>query len=175
MRDVHEELRARLRESAEAHEPDRARILARIERGMATPEVRRVREATRPPLWGWVRVVTATAGVAGVLAVGGYAVASAVKGEERPPADQTVAVSPNPVESPAATSRAPAHPDHPSPSTGGGGTKSEAARPRRRARPPRSRPRRSCPPRGTRRTVRSGRTARSTRTATTSGRRAISP
>ncbi|WP_326583697.1 hypothetical protein OG250_34210 [Streptomyces sp. NBC_00487] len=126
MRDVHEELRARLRESAEAHEPDRARILARIERGMATPEVRRVREATRPPLWGWVRVVTATAGVAGVLAVGGYAVASAVKGEERPPADQTVAVSPNPVESPAATSRAPAHPDHPSPSTGGGGTKSEA-------------------------------------------------
>ncbi|MBZ3902872.1 hypothetical protein [Streptomyces griseiscabiei] len=119
MRDVHEELRARLRESAEAHEPDRARILARIERGMAAPEERRSRKATRPPLWGWVRVVTATAGVAGVLAVGGYAVASAVKGEETAPADRgTVAVSPTPVESPAATSRAPVHPDHPSPSTG---------------------------------------------------------
>ncbi|WP_200301370.1 hypothetical protein [Streptomyces adelaidensis] len=117
MRDVHEELRARLRESAEAHEPDRARILARIERGMAAPEKHRVREATRPPLWGWVRVVTATAGVAGVLAVGGYAVASAVKAEEKPPADQTVAVSPTPPDSPAATSRAPAHPDHPTPST----------------------------------------------------------
>ncbi|UUU34829.1 hypothetical protein JIX56_36020 [Streptomyces sp. CA-210063] len=120
MRDVHEELRARLRESAEAHEPDRARILARIERGMAAPGERRVREATRPPLWGWVRVVTATAGVAGVLAVGGYAVASAVKGEEKPPADQTVAVSPTPVDSPAATSRAPVPPDQPGPSAGGG-------------------------------------------------------
>ncbi|MFE7838796.1 hypothetical protein ACFU53_22945 [Streptomyces sp. NPDC057474] len=120
MTDVHEELRARLRESAEAHEPDRARILARIERGMAAPEKRRSREATRPPLWGWVRVVTATAGVAGVLAVGGYAVASAVKGDETPPADRgTVVVSPTPVDSPAATSRAPIHPDHPSPSTGG--------------------------------------------------------
>ncbi|MFF9777047.1 hypothetical protein ACF1HJ_25740 [Streptomyces sp. NPDC013978] len=119
MRDVHEELRARLRASAEAHEPDRARILARIERGMAAPEVRRSRKATRPPLWGWVRVVTATAGVAGVLAVGGYAVASAVKGEETPPADRTVAVSPTPVDSPAATSRAPSPPDRPSPSAGG--------------------------------------------------------
>ncbi|MBE4736235.1 MULTISPECIES: hypothetical protein [Streptomyces] len=119
MRDVHEELRARLRESAEAHEPDRARILARIERGMATPDERRSRKATRPPLWGWVRVVTATAGVASVLAVGGYAVASAVKGEETPPADRTVVVSPSPVDSPAATSRAPVRPDRPSPSAGG--------------------------------------------------------
>ncbi|WP_417198538.1 hypothetical protein [Streptomyces stelliscabiei] len=120
MRDVHEDLRARLRESAEAHEPDRARILARIERGMAAPEERRSRKATRPPLWGWVRVVTATAGVASVLAVGGYAVASAVKGEETAPADRgTVVVSPTPVDSPAATSRAPIPPDRPSPSAGG--------------------------------------------------------
>ncbi|WP_149824140.1 hypothetical protein [Streptomyces tailanensis] len=123
MRDVHEELRARLRESAGAHEPDRARILARIERGMAAPEERRSRKATRPPLWAWVRVVSATAGVAGVLAVGGYAVASAVKGEEKP-ADQTVAVSPTPVESPAATSRAPVQPD-PDPSPTRGGSKEE--------------------------------------------------
>jgi hypothetical protein len=120
MRDVHEDLRARLRESAEAHEPDRARILARIERGMAAPEERRSRKATRPPLWGWVRVVTATAGVASVLAVGGYAVASAVKGEETAPADRgTVVVSPTPLDSPAATSRAPIPPDRPSSGTGG--------------------------------------------------------
>ncbi|WEH18961.1 hypothetical protein [Streptomyces sp. VNUA24] len=121
MRDVHEDLRARLRESAEAHEPDRARILARIERGMTAPAERRSRRsATRPPLWGWVRVVTATAGVASVLAVGGYAVASAVKGEETAPADRgTVVVSPTPLDSPAATSRAPLPPDRPSPSDGG--------------------------------------------------------
>jgi hypothetical protein len=50
MRDVHEELRARLCEARAAHEPDRARILARIERGMAA-EARLGRPA-RPPLIG---------------------------------------------------------------------------------------------------------------------------
>ncbi|MGW0821192.1 hypothetical protein [Streptomyces sp. NPDC002845] len=111
-RDVHDELRARLHEAAEAHEPDRARILARIERGIAAPEERgRGRRAERPPLWGWVRVVSATAAVAGILGVGGFAVASAVKGEE-PTDDQTVAVSPTPTPSPSpdATSRAPIQP-----------------------------------------------------------------
>jgi hypothetical protein len=88
---------------------------------MAAPAERRSRRAaTRPPLWGWVRVVTATAGVASVLAVGGYAVASAVKGEETAPADRgTVVVSPTPLDSPAATSRAPLPPDRPNPSAGG--------------------------------------------------------
>ncbi|MGW0709834.1 anti-sigma factor [Streptomyces sp. NPDC002643] len=131
MRDVHEELRARLRESAEAHEPDRARILARIERGMAAPEEQRARsrKATRPPLWGWVRVVSATAGVAGVLAVGGYAVASAVKADQTP-ADRTVAVSPTPVDSPAATSRPPEQPEQPTPTPRDkGGTKKPSSTP----------------------------------------------
>ncbi|WP_369245701.1 hypothetical protein [Streptomyces sp. R41] len=108
--DVHDELRAGLREAAEAHEPDRARILARVERGMAGGNERRpVRRAARPPLLGWARVVGATAAVASVLAVGGYAVASAVKGDT--PAQQTVAVSPTPDPSPDATSRAPVAPD----------------------------------------------------------------
>ena len=114
-RDVHDELRARLHAAAEGHEPDRARILARVERGMAAP-FRPSRRATRPPLWGWVRVVGATAGVAGVLAVGGYAVASAVKDDT--PAQQTVAVSPTPTPSPAATSRAPVGPAAPTPGKG---------------------------------------------------------
>ncbi|MFG1670347.1 hypothetical protein [Streptomyces sp. Y7] len=105
-RDVHDELRARLHGAAEAHEPDRERILARIERGMAE-QTRPDRPATRPPAYGWFRVATATAGVAGVLAVGGYAVASAVK-EDRP--RQTVATSPTPAPSPDATSRAPVPP-----------------------------------------------------------------
>ncbi|MFJ8633232.1 hypothetical protein [Streptomyces sp. NPDC093568] len=112
-RDVHDELRARLHEAAEAHRPDRERILARVERGMADPagQTRSAHRATRPPVYGWVRVATATAAVAGVLALGGYAVASAVKDEDRP--GQTVATSPTPTPSPDATSRAP-HPPAPS-------------------------------------------------------------
>ncbi|GAA2453930.1 hypothetical protein GCM10010421_53590 [Streptomyces glaucus] len=112
-RDVHEELRARLHEAAAAHEPDRARILARVERGMAG-RARPDHRATRPPVFGWVRVVSATAAVAGVFAVGGYAVASAVK-DEAPPQRQ-VAVSPTPTPSPDATSRAPVPPVDPAPS-----------------------------------------------------------
>ncbi|MFC5214893.1 hypothetical protein [Streptomyces coerulescens] len=105
-RDVHDELRARLHEAAEGHEPDRERILARVERGMAE-QTRPDHRATRPPVYGWFRVVTATAAVAGVLAVGGYAVASAVK-EDGP--RQTVATSPTPAPSPDTTSRGPVPP-----------------------------------------------------------------
>ncbi|MEU6258216.1 hypothetical protein [Streptomyces sp. NPDC047043] len=111
--DVHDELRARLHEAAETHEPDRARILARIERGMAQQD-RPDHRATRPPVWGWARVVSATAAVAGMLAIGGYAVASAVKDDK--PQQQTVAVSPTPTPSPDATSRAPVPPVDTTPS-----------------------------------------------------------
>lgn len=113
-RDVHDELRARLHEAAGGHEPDRARILARIERGM-TEQTRPDHRATRPPVFGWVRVIAATTAVAGVLGVGGYAVASAVK-DEAPP-QQAVEVSPTPTPSPDATSRAPLPPVDPAPST----------------------------------------------------------
>ncbi|GCB50440.1 hypothetical protein SNL152K_7784 [Streptomyces sp. NL15-2K] len=112
-RDVHEELRARLHEAAGAHEPDRARILARVERGM-TEQTRPDHRATRPPVFGWVRVVSATAAVAGVLGIGGYAVASAVKDEVSP---QKVAVTATPGPSPDATSRAPEPPVDPKPSS----------------------------------------------------------
>ncbi|MGD1218214.1 MULTISPECIES: hypothetical protein [Streptomyces] len=103
-RDVHDELRAGLRDAAEAHRPDRAHILARVERGMAGARERRPARrgaGTR----GWLRVAGATAAVAGVLAVGGYAVASAVR-DGTP--QQTVAVSPTPEPSPEATGRPPA-------------------------------------------------------------------
>ncbi|MET8948741.1 hypothetical protein ABZX30_35800 [Streptomyces sp. NPDC004542] len=113
--DVHDELRARLHEAAGAHAPDRARMLARIERGMAA-EDRPGRRATRPPAAGWFRVVSATAAVAGVLAVGGYAVASAV--HNGTPARQTVAVSPTPTPSPDATVRPPVHPSAPTAGSG---------------------------------------------------------
>lgn len=113
--DVHDELSARLHEAAEAHEPDRAHILARVERGMAA-QSRPDHRATRPPVYGWVRVVSATAAVASVLAIGGYAVASAVKSDT--PAQQTVSVSGTPTPSPDATSRPPVHPVNPKPSSG---------------------------------------------------------
>ncbi|MCX4879916.1 hypothetical protein [Streptomyces sp. NBC_00847] len=116
--DVPDELRARLHEAAETHEPDRARILARVERGMHDRVGHR---ATRPPVWGWARVVGATAAVAGMLAVGGYAVASAVKDD--PPAQQTVPVSPTP--SPDATSRAPVPPVDPAPSGSSGSSRAD--------------------------------------------------
>ncbi|MDQ0682976.1 hypothetical protein QF032_002020 [Streptomyces achromogenes] len=121
-RDVHGELRTRLHAAAEAHQPDRARILARVERGMAgqgQAQVRSAHRATRPPLWSWARIVGATAAVAGMLAVGGYAVASAVKGDA--PAQQSVSASSPPVESPGATSRPPLSP-RPTPAPGGGRT-----------------------------------------------------
>ncbi|MER5548749.1 hypothetical protein ABT072_41545 [Streptomyces sp. NPDC002589] len=114
--DVHDELRARLHEAAEAHEPDRAHILARVERGMAAAPSRPERGRTRRPASGWVRVVGATAAVAGVLAVGGYAVASAVRGDE--PARQTVAVSPTPGSSPDGPAHPPAPTADPAPSPG---------------------------------------------------------
>ncbi|TKT00142.1 hypothetical protein [Streptomyces lasalocidi] len=123
-RDVHDELRARLREAAGAHQPDRARMLARIERGMAGQE-RPGHRATRPPVRGWARIAGATAAVAGLLAAGGYAVASVV-GDDTP-APQTVAVSPTPAPSPPATSRPPA--PSPSATAGAGGGTPERDRP----------------------------------------------
>ncbi|MFD8226830.1 hypothetical protein ACFV16_21960, partial [Streptomyces massasporeus] len=107
-RDVHEEVRSRLHEAAGAHEPDRERMLARVERGMAGP-VASGHGATRAPVFGWMRVAGATAAVAGVLAVGGYAVASAVK-DEAAPRQREVATSATPTPSPEATSRPPAPP-----------------------------------------------------------------
>ncbi|MEX3104671.1 MULTISPECIES: hypothetical protein [unclassified Streptomyces] len=129
-RDVHDDLRARLHEAAERHEPDRARILARVERGMmAEPDRQKGHRSTRPVL-GWARIVGATAAVAGMLAVGGYAVASAVKSE--PPAEQTVSVSPTPVVSPDATSRPP-HSPSPAPSSKGEAPRSTDPGPSRTA------------------------------------------
>ncbi|MFE0674986.1 hypothetical protein [Streptomyces sp. NPDC058867] len=139
-RDVHDELRARLHEAAEAHEPHRERMLARIERGRAE-EARTGHRATRSSVFAWARVAGATAAVASVLAVGGYAVASAVK-EDTP--QRTVATSPTPTApSPDATSRPPrpsAPPADPTPEASGPSREASespsAARPSQTVRPP---------------------------------------
>ncbi|MEG8280144.1 hypothetical protein [Streptomyces sp. AHA2] len=124
-RDVHEDLRTRLREAAGGHRPDRERMLARIERGMAAPAGSGHR-AVRGPVRGWMRVAGATAAVAGVLVVGGYAVASAVREEAAPP-QREVATSAAPSPAPKATSRAPVPPAGPEPSRAPGRRESAPA------------------------------------------------
>ncbi|MGW3189219.1 hypothetical protein ACWDBT_15345 [Streptomyces ardesiacus] len=89
-RDADDGLRARLHEAAGAHRPDRARILARVERGMAAGG----RGPVRPPVRGWVRVAAATAAVAGVLVAGGHTVTSVVRDDR--PERRSAAVSPGP-------------------------------------------------------------------------------
>ncbi|MET9513601.1 hypothetical protein [Streptomyces sp. NPDC002994] len=73
-----DELRRQLREAAAAHRPDRARMLARVERAMAPPAAGAAGGRTGSPA-SWLRITGATAAVAGVLVAGGYAVASATR------------------------------------------------------------------------------------------------
>ncbi|MFI8303530.1 hypothetical protein ACIF80_08775 [Streptomyces sp. NPDC085927] len=116
--DAPEEVRARLREAAGAHRPDRERMLVRVERGMAGPG-RPVRRAARPREPGWIRVAGATAAVAGVLAAAGYTAASAVRDAPAPPQRQ-VAVSPTTAAAPPSTPP-PEAPDAARPPAGSGG------------------------------------------------------
>ncbi|MGW1706820.1 hypothetical protein ACWCP8_15090 [Streptomyces sp. NPDC002206] len=96
-----DKLRERLRTAAEAHRPDRERMLARVERGMAEGPSARTPRGPLP----WLRVVGATAAVCGVLAVGAYAVTSAGGGQTR---GGQVAGSPVPsVSAPAVPGREP--------------------------------------------------------------------
>lgn len=100
-----DDLRERLRHAAASHRPDRERMLARIERGMAEerPAGRPLRapHAAKP----WLRVAGATAAVCGVLAIGAVAVTSAGRAERDPArAGQQIAAGPA---SPAPASRAP--------------------------------------------------------------------
>ncbi|MGW8635491.1 hypothetical protein [Streptomyces sp. NPDC055793] len=91
-RDADAELRARLRRAAGAHEPDRARILARVERGMAAGDGTTGHRRTSRALPGWARVAGATVAVAGVLVAGGSLAASTVDGDA--PAPRSVAAPP---------------------------------------------------------------------------------
>lgn len=123
--DVHGELRARLHEAAEAHRPDRARMLARIERGTGG-HGRAGRRRTPGPVRDWARVAGAAAAVAAMLAAGGYAVGSTVR-DGAPAQRRTVAVSPTAAPSPDATGRAPAPPVDPAPSGGTPGAHADAS------------------------------------------------
>ncbi|MCX5583125.1 hypothetical protein [Streptomyces erythrochromogenes] len=105
---MNEELTGRLRAAAEAHQPDRARILARVERGMSgAPAGPRESSGTRP----WPRVALASLATAGILAVGGFAVASIV---QSPPARPEIPATPAAPSAPGTP-----HPTPSAPTTGG--------------------------------------------------------
>ncbi|MEU5265479.1 hypothetical protein [Amycolatopsis sp. NPDC021455] len=97
---MNEEIGRRLREAAEAHQPDRDRMLARVHRGMAG--------TTAPPprpgiARSWPKVVLAGSAAAGILVVAGLAVAgSAQTAPARPDGETTLSV-PSPTEAPSAT------------------------------------------------------------------------
>ncbi|MEV5507699.1 hypothetical protein [Streptomyces orinoci] len=119
---MNEEFARQLREAAEAHRPDRARMLARVQRGMAGP-------AVRHRAWPLTRSGTgvAFAGLAavGVLATGGLAVAAIVAGSSpsatvpapatpsptagssQPASDRPTRVGPPPVTTPESSRPAP--------------------------------------------------------------------
>ncbi|WP_405496492.1 hypothetical protein [Streptomyces sp. NBC_00096] len=89
-----DELRGLLRESAEAHLPDRARMLARVERGTARPGTTRQpwnRERTRTP--SGPGIVLATLATAGTLALSALTVVAVVHTPD-PPRNPTAAAQP---------------------------------------------------------------------------------
>ncbi|MGW2425532.1 hypothetical protein ACWC0C_40895 [Streptomyces sp. NPDC001709] len=101
---MNEEIARRLREAAEAHRPDRARMLARVQRGMAGPAVR---HRARPFARSGIRVALAGLAAVGILATGGLAVA-AIVAHSSPSAHVTEPATPSPaVSSPPPTSARP--------------------------------------------------------------------
>ncbi|WP_328462675.1 hypothetical protein [Streptomyces sp. NBC_00448] len=89
------QLPQRLREAADAHRPDRERMLARVERAIATPgcEPADLAAATAATAAArehspaaWMRVTAVAAAVAGAIAIGGLAV-GAVGGDGTPGRD----------------------------------------------------------------------------------------
>lgn len=89
---MNEEIARRLREAAEAHRPDRARMLARVQRGMAGPAVR---HRARPFARSGTRVALAGLAATGILATGGLAVA-AIVAHTSPSATVTTPATPSP-------------------------------------------------------------------------------
>lgn len=93
---MNEEISRRLREAAEAHQPDRDRILARVHRGMAGTTVRRRPGIAR----SWPKVVLAGSAAAGILAVAGFAVAGSVQTAPARPDGETTLTVPTTSEAP---------------------------------------------------------------------------
>lgn len=97
---MHEDqLRRELREAGLAHQPDHARMLARVERGLAAPPEASLRARAAVPWTGrrWAVAAAVAVAVAGVVGVGGLAVTTLDRGRTVPaselPAPGPVAVA----------------------------------------------------------------------------------
>ncbi|MFF4270338.1 hypothetical protein [Streptomyces sp. NPDC001536] len=101
---MNDEIARRLREAAEAHRPDRARMLARVQRGMAGPAVR---HRARPFARSGTRVALAGLAATGIMATGGLAVAAIVANSSPSPTVTTPAAPSPTVSSPQPTSARP--------------------------------------------------------------------
>ncbi|TCO44043.1 hypothetical protein EV646_111235 [Kribbella antiqua] len=115
---MNEEIRRRLREAAEAHEPNRARILARVERGAADPNVR---HRTPSIARSWPRAAIVGLIAAATLATGGLAAAvAAIGGAPTPPATAPTHTVPSPTVTSAPTPSARTTSTGPAPATTSG-------------------------------------------------------
>ncbi|MEJ1105693.1 MULTISPECIES: hypothetical protein [unclassified Kribbella] len=115
---MNDEISRRLREAAEAHEPNRARILARVERGAADPSVR---HRTPSIARSWPRAAIVGLVAAATLATGGLAVAvAAIGGAPSPPATAPTPTVPSPIVTSAPTPSARTTTTGPAPATTSG-------------------------------------------------------
>lgn len=154
-----ERLRAELHRAAASHRPDRARILARVERGMAEEgrPAGRARGVRKPPVRSagvrgpgraasWPRVAGVTVAVMAVLAAGGYAVAGMLHEDFRvhtattpdPTPTRTTPTGPPsaPPTSPDPAHPTPAKPSHPPEHSPGHSSGTAVAPPPAGTRPP---------------------------------------
>ncbi|MEV0531053.1 hypothetical protein [Kitasatospora sp. NPDC050463] len=97
---MNEDITRRLREAAETHYPDRARMLARVERGMAGPPAR---HRTRSGLRSWPKAAIAALAACGILATGGLAVAGIIRTPPAPETATTAPAAPSPTTTPTST------------------------------------------------------------------------
>lgn len=98
---MNEQISRQLREAAEAHQPNRARMLARVDRGLANATVRSSSGIGR----SWSRATLAGVAAAGVLVTAGIAFAGIVR--TGPPAETTTIPA-----APHSTSSTPPSPTH---------------------------------------------------------------
>lgn len=101
---MNEEISRQLREAAEAHQPDRGRMLARVERGMATATVRR---RTPGIARSWPKATLVGFAVTGVLAVAGVAAAVVIPTVPPPSDTASTLTVPRPSDTSASTPSAP--------------------------------------------------------------------
>ncbi|MEV7027116.1 hypothetical protein, partial [Kitasatospora sp. NPDC093558] len=101
---MNEHITWQLHEAAEAHQPDRARMLARVQRGPVGPAVR---HRARSGLRSWPKAALAGLATAGILATGAFAAAGIVRSQPPSEASTTAPAAPAPTVTPEPTPSSP--------------------------------------------------------------------